>query len=117
MMEMMKKHQVGSLNISQSVIEDLAKLVVREVDGVAALVQAPRTTKEFLLGSKPSPIRISMTGGVACIDLYLLVKPETRIRAVAEEIQHYIKESVQNMTGITVSRVNVYVRGIQSNTI
>lgn len=116
-MDMMKKQQIGSLNISQSVIEDLAKLVVREVDGVAALVPSPRTAKEFLLGIKPSPIRISTSGGVARIDLYILVKPETRIRTVAEDIQQYIKENVQNMTGITVSRVNVYVRGIQNNAI
>lgn len=36
-----------------------------------------------------------------------------KIPAVAEKVQKAVKESVQSMTGITVSRVNMVVAGVR----
>ena len=39
--------------------------------------------------------------------------PGKKIRQVAEEVQRAVKESVQNMTGKLVSKVNVIIAGLE----
>lgn len=116
-MDIKKNQQVGSLNISQSVIEQAVVLALREVDGVSRLVDAPKTATQILRGAKASPIGLKVVGDVANIDVYVVMKPEHRIQKAAKAIQNNIKEMVQNMTGIAVSRVNIHVRGIENNQI
>ena len=48
----------------------------------------------------------------AQIDLYVNLLYGYKIKEVAEEIQKQVKSMVQNMTGITVSKVNIKVTGI-----
>ena len=48
----------------------------------------------------------------AQIDLYVNLLYGYKIKEVAEEIQKKVKSMVQNMTGITVSKVNIKVTGI-----
>ena len=37
-----------------------------------------------------------------------------RVKTVSEQIQQRVKDAVQDMTGVTVSRVDVYVAGIKA---
>ena len=73
----------GSLQISSGVIANIAKLATLE-----------------------------MTDDVAEITVNILVKYGCRIPPLAERVQENVKNAVQNMTQITVSRVNVVVAGL-----
>ena len=69
--------------------------------------------KNFLKkGSIGKPIQISLNDDVAVIDISVNLKYGANIPAVAETLQKAVKDAVQNMTGITVSKVNVHVAGI-----
>ena len=46
------------------------------------------------------------------IDIHVNIKSGVNIPQVAEKIQAAVKEAVQNMTGIAVSRVNIDIAGI-----
>ena len=46
------------------------------------------------------------------MDLYIRVKYGSNIRTVCEALQQAVKEDVQTMTGIAVSKVNVHVEDI-----
>ena len=55
---------------------------------------------------------VQMEDGVAQITVNLLVAYGNRIPSMCAKVQENVKSTVQNMTGITVSRVNVVVRGV-----
>ncbi len=104
----------GNLKISEDVISTVTKLTVKEVKGVHSLALSPANLKDALLKVDANrPIRISLNGDVAQIDISVNLRYGFKIREVAEEIQTSVKDAVQNMTGVTVSKVNVYVAGVK----
>ena len=108
-----QKDPIGSLRISQNVIATIARTTAREIDGVAALTHLPADFKQILSKRQmPKPVSVTLADDIASIDMYLLLKEGAKIPLVCERVQQAVKESVQSMTGITVSKVNVMVSGI-----
>ena len=103
----------GNLKISEDVISTVTKLTVKEVKGVHSLALSPANLKDALLKVDANrPIRISLNGDVAQIDISVNLRYGFKIREVAEEIQTSVKDAVQNMTGIVVSKVNLHITGV-----
>ena len=103
----------GSLKISEDVVATIAGLATKEVEGVASLANAPVAIKGLLhkkMGTKS--IQIDLVDDVATIYIYVNLRYGARIPEVSEKIQTNVKSSVQSMTGVTVSKVNVFVQGI-----
>ena len=88
----------GSLQISTEVIGKIARCAALEVDGVSASI-------------KP-PVTVEMRDGTAELTLNLVVRFGARVPAVAEKVQENVKTAVQNMTNVTVSRVNLVIAGL-----
>lgn len=104
---------IGSLKISQEVIATIASVAAKEIDGVAGMAACPATIKKFLLkNSVAKSINIVLNDDIAVIDVYVNLKYGAKIPVVSENIQKSVKEAVQTMTGIVVSKVNVFVSGI-----
>lgn len=104
---------IGNLKISEDVVASITRIAAKEIEGVAELAVAPSSIKG-LLRSKPvkSAVSVDLNDGVAVIDVYLKIKYGAKVQTVAAEIQKKIKDSVQNMTSIAVSKVNIHVSGI-----
>lgn len=103
----------GSLQISTGVITKIAKLATLEVEGVQAVSAGSHSVKGlFRTVSQYRPITVEMTEDVAEITVNILVKYGCKIPPLAERVQENVKNAVQNMTQITVSRVNVVVAGL-----
>ncbi len=108
-----EKNTASSLKISEDVIASVAKMAASEVHGVASMAEAPVNIKSVISpkGATRS-IRINMKKDVAEIAVYVCVEQTARIPDVCEEIQRRVKQAVQNMTGLVVSKVNVYVADV-----
>ena len=103
----------GSLQISTGVIAKIAKLATLEVEGVQAVSAGSHSVKGlFRTVSQYRPITVEMTEDVAEITVNILVKYGCKIPPLAERVQENVKNAVQNMTQITVTRVNVVVAGL-----
>lgn len=103
----------GTLKVSEDVIATIARLATCEVDGVESLTKATASFKQlFLKPGKNGGIKIKLSGDVVEISISVIVKSGARVVVVGEEIQTRVKENVQGMTGVTVSRVNVTISGI-----
>lgn len=103
----------GSLKISQEVIASIAEYTINEIDGVAGLAPiTPSFTGWLLEKQTVKPISIVITEGVAVLDLRICVKNSVRIPELSQKLQAAVKEAVQNMTGVVVSRVNLHIAGI-----
>lgn len=109
-----RKPNVGSLKISEEVLATIASFAAKEVSGVASMAVSPADIKKLLVKSSHSSksVKIELNDDVAVIDVFVNLKYGAKIPETSAEIQAGVKESVQNMTGITVSRVNVHVEGI-----
>lgn len=107
------KTNVGSLRISQEVIATITATAIKEIDGVHSLALFTSNIRGWLFKKQTSKsIAIDMNDDVATIDIHINIKPSTKVAVVAEQVQQSVKEAVQNMTGIAVSKVNVYISNV-----
>ena len=103
----------GNLKISREVIATIARYAALEIEGVASLASFATNLKGWLLKKQSAkPIGIDRSDDVAGIELHVNIKAGVNIPETAEKIQSAVKEAVQNMTGIAVSRVNINIAGI-----
>jgi uncharacterized alkaline shock family protein YloU len=109
----------GTLKVSQEVIEKIARLAASEVEGVALDAGGKRLAREEvhpitdkLLGLA-RPVKVKLFKEAAEIDISIIVRQGFKAAVVGENIQKAIKSAVQNMAGITVSKVNIKIAGIR----
>ena len=62
------------------------------------------------------PIVVELSDDVAEITVNVVVTYGCKIPQLSEQIQENVKSAVQNMTCITVSKVNVIVNGVVQET-
>lgn len=104
-----------NLNISEDVIGIIAGLATSEVDGIAGMSLGFVDGINQILGSSKKyskGVRVSLEGKKVIIDLFVNVKYGVRIPDVAWSAQNSVKKSVETMTGLEVSAVNINVQGI-----
>jgi len=107
--------QGGTLQISTEVIAKIARCAALEIDGVAEVScgKQNKKLKNLLEASSiQPPVVVEMRDGTANITLHLMMSFGARIPAVAEKVQENVKNAVQNMTNVTVSRVNLVIAGL-----
>ena len=103
----------GSIKISQDVVAAITKNATLEIDGVSCVSAGNAGIKGLLTKTNYSkPIRIELNEGVARIQVSIIVDSSKRIPDLANAIQLSVKNAVQNMTGLTVSGVDVIIAGI-----
>ncbi len=107
------KIRKGTLRVSESVIITITKNAACEVDGVARIAEKPFNIKSLLNPNlDTSCVTVTMLDGVAKIALSIVAKSGYNMINVCERIQEKVKAAVQSMTGVTVSKVNVSVTGV-----
>ena len=107
--------QGGTLQISTEVIAKIARCAALVIDGVAEVSCGSQNKKLRNLletSSIQTPVTVEMRDGTANITLHLMVRFGARIPAIAEKVQENVKNAVQNMTNVTVSRVNLVIAGL-----
>lgn len=107
-------NSTGSLKISRDVIATIAGCTATEIEGVAAL--APFTsgiTSGWVLKARSSmPVAVELSDDVASIDINVSLEYGAKIPEVSAKVQQAVKDAVQNMTGVAVTRVNLHVAGV-----
>ncbi len=104
-----------NLNISEDVIGIIAGLAASEVDGIAGMTLGFVDGINQILGGNKKyskGVKISLDGKKVNIDLFVNVKYGVKIPDIAWAAQNAVKTSVENMTGLEVSAVNINVQGI-----
>jgi len=104
-----QKNPSGTLRISRDVIASVAAAAAKEVGGVYAIAKPAMNLRGIVDRSEKDVV---FNDGIAQVRMRLVVEEGARIRQTAESVQEAVKEAVQNMTGITVSKVNVVIAGV-----
>lgn len=105
------RHTSGTIRVSEDVLIKIAETAACEIDGVAMVnnrLEPPST-----LAKLRGPVRVKVNGESAAIKFDISVVEGFNAVKVAESIQRSVKSAVQNMTGFTVTRVDVNVAGVK----
>ena len=104
----------GSLQISTDVLAKIARLAALEVGGVAEVTTGNSQNVRRLLSRTglQKPVSVVLEDGVAAVTVHLTANYGQKIMPLCAKVQENVKQTIQNMTGITVSRVNVLVVGL-----
>jgi len=112
------RHQIndelGAIRFSDEVVSAIAGLAASEIEGVAGMSGGFTGGIVGILSKKnlTKGIKVEVGEKEAVINLYLAVYYETYIPDVALQVQENVKETVENMTGLEVSQVNINVQGV-----
>lgn len=104
---------VGTLRISREVLSTIAATAASEVAGVHSLTAAPVDLKGmFSKRQLPKSVAVTLRDDIAEVELHLILNGEVKIPIVSEKVQRAVKDAIQSMTRVTVSKVNVVIEGI-----
>ena len=105
----------GNIKISDEVVVTIASVAVSEIDGIcgtgAGLVEG--FARKFAKKPAGGGIKVTMTDTEASRDVNVIMNYGVRIPKVAWNVQDAVKREVELMTGLTVTKVNVRVVGIE----
>ena len=111
------KNGDNNIQISDDVVSVIAGMAAAEVPGVSEMAGGfAGGISEVLSGKKnmSKGIKVDVQEKNTKIDVNIIVEYGARIPDVAFEIQKRVKKSVESMTGLTVTEVNVHVQGVKT---
>ncbi len=106
--------KLGAVQIADDVVAMIASLAATEVDGVSALVG--NITNELMskVGMKKltKGVKVEVLEGVVSLELAIMIEYGHNIPQTCQNVQTKVKTAIENMTGLTVSDVNIRIAGV-----
>lgn len=101
----------GSLNITEDVFSMLTKIGLDEVDGIVGTKSGIKEGVSRVVYNKGNHkgITIEEEDKEIIITVKIAVNTNRNILTVCRELQHFIKNEIECMTGVVVKKVNVQV--------
>jgi uncharacterized alkaline shock family protein YloU len=113
--EVPTEEEVGIVRISDEVIGVIASLAASEIEGVAGMSAGlVEDISKKLTGKKnvSKGVKVTMDNDSAVIDLHMSVEYGIKIPDMSLKVQKNVKNTVETMTGLKVSLVNINVQNI-----
>ena len=100
----------SNLAINAEVIENMATIATKEVEGVAGLAEKGMDLKNVLNRGKIfKPVHVTEKNGAVALDIHIKIFHSANAKEVAENVQKNVKEKLQSMTGNAITRVDVTI--------
>ena len=105
---------IGQVQIADEVVAIIAGLAATEVEGVASM--AGNITNELVskLGMKKlsKGIKVSVDNGEVAVEVAINIDYGYSVPKTSRMVQEKVKASIENMTGLIVSDVNVTIASV-----
>lgn len=110
-----RDESLGQVDISSTAVATIANQAINQSYGVVGMASKNVVDGIARLLTRDSRrgIEVTVEDGEIVIGVYVIIEHGMRIRAVAESIQHTVKFHVENVLGLPVRAVNVYVQGLR----
>lgn len=106
---------IGTVKIADDVVAIIAGLAATEVEGVVSM--AGNVSHELMskMGVKKLSkcVKVEVIGKSVKTDLALVIEYGYNIPAVSQKVQEKVKSTIENMTGLSVTDVNVRIAGVE----
>lgn len=113
-----EKDKGSKVRISEEVIAAIASVAASQVEGVAAMSgNIVGDISNAILGKKGKGRGVKVSAGEkeVSLDLYFNVKYGARIPEVAYKVQEHVKKSIESMTDLKVTQVNIHIQGVSQD--
>ncbi|MFA6450661.1 MAG: Asp23/Gls24 family envelope stress response protein [bacterium] len=115
---MSEPQDLGKVEIFDNVIGTIAGVAISGIAGIAGMrgtfidgiKKATTGRKDFSAGVE---VRKEPDGKRHIIDMYIIIDYNVNVMAVAANAQKAVKQKVEEITGITISSVNIHVSDIR----
>ena len=102
----MENNKFGQVKISNEVVATIAGLAALEVEGV----ETNTTFTDKIL--KNNGVKIQIEEEEVNLDITVVIEYGLSIPEIALKVQENVKNTVETMTGLKVSQVNIHAQGI-----
>lgn len=104
----------GSVNISDDVVAIIAGVAATEIPGVAGMSGGITGGITEMLGMKnlSKGVKVDLGDNETILDIFIIVEYGSNIGDLGKKVQKNVKDSIETMTGLNVSKVNVNVQGV-----
>ena len=102
---------IGTVQIADEVVAIIASLAATEVEGVSSM--AGNITNELMskVGVK-GLTKVEVFNHQVRAELAVLMEYGYNIPATSQKVQERVKNAIENMTGLTVTDVNIRIAGV-----
>lgn len=106
--------KLGAVQIADDVVAMIASLAATEVDGVSALVGNITNELMSTVGMKKlsKGVKVEVIEGVVSLELAIMIEYGHNIPQTCQDVQTKVKSAIENMTGLSVSDVNIRIAGV-----
>ena len=113
-----KIETINSVKISNDAVAMYVGIAIAEIQGVYGMSGTLAGITEVISGKKnyTKGVKVDINEKTVKIDVSIIVEYGARIPDIAFEIQTKVKKSVETMTGLKVTEVNVNVQGVHAIT-
>ncbi len=109
-----ENEELGTVKIADDVVAMIAGLAATEVQGVAAM--AGNISNELMskMGVKnlAKGVKVEVMGKRVKTELALIIEYGHNIPAVSQSVQEKVKSTIENMTGLEVSDIDIRIAGV-----
>lgn len=110
------ENELGLLTIENEAISQIAGLATTECYGIVGM--ASRSMKDGIvkllkIDSITKGVKLNIQDDKLIIDLHIIVKYGTNIKAIADTIKDTVKYKVEETTGMEVLAINIFVEDIK----
>ena len=105
---------IGEVQIADEVVAIIAGMAATEVKGVASMAGNIKNELVAKMGMKnlSKGVKVEVTDTDVKVDLALNLIFEANILEVSGKVQEKVKASIENMTGLEVSSVNIRIASV-----
>lgn len=107
----------GTVTIAPDVLSTIVSLTAQEVPGVARLGTVPGQQRVgTMLGSgaaNADGVAVRVVEDTVIADCYIIAQPDLNLLQLGEQVQTAISAALNEMVGMPVRAVNVYVQDVE----
>ena len=106
---------LGDVRISDEVVANIAVIAAGEIEGVAFVLGEgkPNELKNIVgIRNHSKDLRVEICERIVSVDMAIAVKYGFSLPKVGKAVQERVRTSIENMTGLEVSDVNVRIASV-----
>ncbi|MBQ7583588.1 MAG: Asp23/Gls24 family envelope stress response protein [Lachnospiraceae bacterium] len=107
----------GEVKIADDVVASIAAIAAGEIEGVSAMTENISDMLKSSMGIRSgagSGVRVDVAGNMVRVDIALVIKYGHNIMETSKKVQDKVKNSIETMTGLNVTDVNIRITGVNS---
>ena len=106
-------HAPGVVRVARQVLHTIISNVVLEIPGVVRMARGVESWQRFLGRERPADgVVLTIKDNTIAADLYIVVASGVNIVEVGSAIQEEVAAAIEEMVGMHVYEVNVYIQDV-----